>query len=219
MRLEPPTSAAAAIASNAPTRRPSGSRVRRRSNGIARNPSCRQGRCARVLLRLLGGRHRLSFRNFTTGDRQAFGGVYRELVPGERLVYTDAFDDPNLPVEMTVTLAFRLVSVGTDVTIQQDGVPDVILPEACFATSDGRSPCTSSSILSCPRSADERRRVFVHPCGDADQRGGESSAEVDCLAGPRRPKARCGGARAIPGTGNCSQFPSIPYPRKPEPEG
>ena len=80
----------------------------------------------------VGGSHRLSFRNFTTGESHAFGGVYRELIPGERLVYTDAFDDPNLPGEMTVTVALRPVSVGTEVTIQQDGVPDAIPPEACY---------------------------------------------------------------------------------------
>jgi len=80
----------------------------------------------------VGGKHRASFRNFTTGDSHSFGGVYKEFVPGERLVYTDAFDDPNLPGEMTVTVMFKAVSVGTELTIEQKGIPDIIPPEACY---------------------------------------------------------------------------------------
>lgn len=80
----------------------------------------------------VGGRHRMSFRNFTTGESHAFGGSYLELVPGERLVYTDSFDDPNLPGEMKVTVQLKAVSVGTEVNIEQAGVPDVIPAEACY---------------------------------------------------------------------------------------
>ncbi len=80
----------------------------------------------------VGGRHRMSFRNFTTGNSHSFGGTYLELVPGERLVYTDTFDDPNLPGEMRVTVELKAVSVGTEVNIEQQGVPDVIPPEACY---------------------------------------------------------------------------------------
>ncbi|MEQ8702058.1 MAG: SRPBCC family protein, partial [Bauldia litoralis] len=80
----------------------------------------------------VGGKHRMSFRNFTTGDSHSFGGTYLDLVPGERLVYTDSFDDPNLPGEMTVTVTLRAVSVGTDLTVEQEGVPDLIPPEACY---------------------------------------------------------------------------------------
>ncbi|MEJ8574026.1 SRPBCC family protein [Microbaculum marinum] len=80
----------------------------------------------------VGGGHRMSFRNFTTGESHSFGGTYLELVPGERLVYTDAFEDPNLPGEMRVTVTLKAVSVGTEVTIEQEGVPDVIPPEACY---------------------------------------------------------------------------------------
>ena len=80
----------------------------------------------------VGGKHRMSFRNFTTGEGHAFGGTYVELVPGERLVYTDAFDDPNLPGEMRVTVTLKAVSMGTELTIEQEGVPDVIPPEACY---------------------------------------------------------------------------------------
>ena len=80
----------------------------------------------------VGGRHRMSFRNFTTGNSHAFGGSYLELVPGKRLVYTDTFDDPNLPGEMKVTVELKAVSVGTEVNIEQQGVPDVIPPEACY---------------------------------------------------------------------------------------
>lgn len=80
----------------------------------------------------VGGSHRVSFTNFTSGNSHSFGGEYRELVPGERLVYTDRFDDPNLPGEMLVTVTLKQVSVGTDVTITQEGVPAVIPIEACY---------------------------------------------------------------------------------------
>lgn len=80
----------------------------------------------------VGGEHRLSFRNFTTGESHAFGGEYLELVPGERLRYTDRFDDGNLPGEMQVTVTLKKVSVGTDVAIVQDGIPDLIPAEACY---------------------------------------------------------------------------------------
>lgn len=79
-----------------------------------------------------GGRHRMSFRNFTTGNSHSFGGTYRKLKPGELLVYTDSFDDPNLPGEMKVTVTLKAVSVGTEVTIVQENVPDVIPVEACY---------------------------------------------------------------------------------------
>jgi uncharacterized protein YndB with AHSA1/START domain len=80
----------------------------------------------------VGGIHRMSFRNFTTGHSHSFGGTYLELVPGERLVYTDKFDDPNLPGEMKVTVTLKAVSVGTEIDIEQEGVPDVIPLEACY---------------------------------------------------------------------------------------
>ena len=74
----------------------------------------------------------MSFRNFTTGESHSFGGTYVELVPGERLVYTDRFDDPNLPGEMKVTIELKAVSVGTEINITQEGVPDIIPAEACY---------------------------------------------------------------------------------------
>lgn len=80
----------------------------------------------------VGGRHRMSFRNFTTGHGHAFGGTYLELVPGQRLVYTDRFDDPQLPGEIRVTVALKAVSMGTELHIEQQGVPDMIPPEACY---------------------------------------------------------------------------------------
>lgn len=80
----------------------------------------------------VGGKHRMSFRNFTTGDSHSFGGAYLELVPGERLVYTDAFDDPNLPGEMKVTVTLKPVSVGTEMTVVQENLPDLIPVEACY---------------------------------------------------------------------------------------
>ena len=80
----------------------------------------------------VGGIHRMSFRNFTTGKSHSFGGEYVELVRNERLRYTDKFDDPNLTGQMQVTVTLRKVSVGTELTIVQEGVPDVIPLEACY---------------------------------------------------------------------------------------
>ena len=80
----------------------------------------------------VGGSHRMSFRNFTTGHSHSFGGEYTELVPNERLRYTDKFDDPNLPGEMTVTVSLKAVSCGTELNVVQEGVPEVIPAEACY---------------------------------------------------------------------------------------
>ena len=80
----------------------------------------------------VGDTHKLSFRNFTTGESQSFGGKYLELVPGERLRYTDKFDDPNLPGELQVTVTLKQVSVGTEINIVQEGIPDAIPAEACY---------------------------------------------------------------------------------------
>ena len=80
----------------------------------------------------VGGTFKASFRNFTTGGSHSFSGEYLELVPHERLRYKDRFDDPNLPGEMQVTVTLKKVSVGTEVDIEQAGVPDVIPPEACY---------------------------------------------------------------------------------------
>jgi len=80
----------------------------------------------------VGGSFRMSFRNFTTGKSHSFGGQYLELVPGERLRYTDKFDDPNLPGEIQVTVALKPVSCGTELNIVQEGLPDAIPVEACY---------------------------------------------------------------------------------------
>ncbi len=80
----------------------------------------------------IGGIFKMSFRNFTTGNSHSFGGKYLELVANERLRYTDAFDDPNLPGELVVTVELKAVSVGTDVNIVQENIPDAIPPEACY---------------------------------------------------------------------------------------
>jgi uncharacterized protein YndB with AHSA1/START domain len=80
----------------------------------------------------VGGTFRMSFRNFTTSDSHSFGGEYHELVPGERLRYTDKFDDPNLPGEMQVTVKLKKVSCGTELNIEQTGIPDLIPAEACY---------------------------------------------------------------------------------------
>ncbi len=80
----------------------------------------------------VGGTFKMSFTNFTTGTVISFGGDYLEVVPSERLRYTDVFDDPNLPGVMTVTITLKKVSVGTELTAVQEGVPDVIPLEACY---------------------------------------------------------------------------------------
>ena len=74
----------------------------------------------------------MSFTNFTTGNSHSFGGEYLELVPSERIRHTDKFDDPNLPGEMQTTVVLKKVSVGTEINITQEGVPDVIPAEACY---------------------------------------------------------------------------------------
>lgn len=80
----------------------------------------------------VGGTYKMSFTNFTTGASHSWGGTYVELVPHERLRYTDKFDDPNLPGEMHVTVTLKKVSVGTDLSIVQEGIPDMIPAEACY---------------------------------------------------------------------------------------
>jgi uncharacterized protein YndB with AHSA1/START domain len=80
----------------------------------------------------VGGTYKMSFTNFSTGKSNSFGGKYLELVPGERLRYSDKFDDPNLPGEIITTVNIKQVSCGSDVSIVQDGVPDAIPPELCY---------------------------------------------------------------------------------------
>ena len=80
----------------------------------------------------VGGTYKMSFTNFTTGQSHSFGGKYLELVPNERIRYTDKFDDPNLPGEMQVTVIIKKVFCGTELNITQEGVPDVIPAEACY---------------------------------------------------------------------------------------
>ena len=80
----------------------------------------------------VGGTFKMSFTNFTTGKSHSFGGTYLELIPGERLRYTDKFDDPNLPGEIQVTVQLKQVSCGTELNITQEGIPSVIPAEACY---------------------------------------------------------------------------------------
>jgi uncharacterized protein YndB with AHSA1/START domain len=80
----------------------------------------------------VGGTWRMAFRNFTTGESHAFGGRYLEVVPGERIRYTDEFDDPNLPGEMITTVTLREVPAGTELHATQEGIPDVIPIESCY---------------------------------------------------------------------------------------
>lgn len=80
----------------------------------------------------VGGTFRMSFKNFTTGSGHSFGGEYIELVPHQRIRYTDQFDDPNLPGIMHVAIALKAVTVGTEINIEQSGVPAIIPLEACY---------------------------------------------------------------------------------------
>jgi len=80
----------------------------------------------------VGGTFKMSFTNFGTGGAHSFGGKYLELVPGERICHTDGFDDPNLPGEMKTTIALRKVSCGTEVSIVQEGIPELIPVEMCY---------------------------------------------------------------------------------------
>jgi uncharacterized protein YndB with AHSA1/START domain len=80
----------------------------------------------------VGGTYKMSFTNFATGQGHSFGGEYRELVPFEKIRYTDAFDDPGLPGEMQTTVTLRQVSCGTDVSVVQGGLPEAIPVEMCY---------------------------------------------------------------------------------------
>ena len=80
----------------------------------------------------VGGTYKMSFTNFTTGDSHSFDGKYLELVPYERIRYTDTFDDPHLPGEMQTTVSLKKVSCGTELNILQEGLPDAIPSEACY---------------------------------------------------------------------------------------
>ena len=80
----------------------------------------------------VGGAYTMSFTNFSTGKSHSFGGTYRELVPDQRICHTDRFDDPNLPGEMVTTVTLKKVSVGTELTVVQEGVPAVIPAEGCY---------------------------------------------------------------------------------------
>ncbi|MCU1733056.1 MULTISPECIES: SRPBCC family protein [Pseudomonas] len=80
----------------------------------------------------VGGTYKMSFSNFSSGQRHGFGGEYTELLPNERIRYTDRFDDPNLPGEIIATITFKAVSCGTEVHIVQEGLPSVIPLEGCY---------------------------------------------------------------------------------------
>jgi uncharacterized protein YndB with AHSA1/START domain len=89
------------------------------------------GRVHQIDVRV-GGSYKMSFTNFVTGQSHTFGGKYLELVPNERIVHTDQFDDPNMPGSMKTTIVLKKVTVGTEVNITQEGVPEVIPLEACY---------------------------------------------------------------------------------------
>ena len=80
----------------------------------------------------VGGTYKMSFTNFNTGHAHSFGGRYVELVPGERLRYTNVFDDPNLKGEMTTTVTLKKSIAGTDVSITQEGIPEMIPTDMCY---------------------------------------------------------------------------------------
>ena len=80
----------------------------------------------------VGGTYKMSFKNFTTGESHSFGGKYLELVPNERIRHTDRFDDANLPGEMVTTITIKQVSVGVELNVVQEGIPEAIPVEACY---------------------------------------------------------------------------------------
>jgi uncharacterized protein YndB with AHSA1/START domain len=80
----------------------------------------------------VGGTYKMSFKNFTTGESHSFGGKYLELVPNERIRHTDRFDDANLPGEMLTTITIKQVSVGVELNVVQEGIPEAIPAEACY---------------------------------------------------------------------------------------
>ena len=80
----------------------------------------------------VGGTYKMSFKNFTTGESHSFGGKYLELVPNERIRHTDRFDDANLPGEMITTINIKQVSVGVELNVVQEGIPEAIPAEACY---------------------------------------------------------------------------------------
>ena len=80
----------------------------------------------------VGGSYRMSFTNFSSGQRISFGGTYLELVPNERIRITDTFDDPNLPGEMLTTVSLKPVFCGTELNVVQEGIPEAIPPESCY---------------------------------------------------------------------------------------
>ena len=80
----------------------------------------------------VGGSYKMSFTNFSTGSSHSFGGEFLEMVPNEKLRYSDKFDDPNLPGEMMTTVTLKEVSVGVEVSILQEGIPEAIPAEACY---------------------------------------------------------------------------------------
>lgn len=80
----------------------------------------------------VGGKYRMSFSNFSTGNGHSFGGTYLELVPNERIVHDDRFDSPDLPGTMVTTIGLRAVSCGTELQVVQEGIPDVIPAEQCY---------------------------------------------------------------------------------------
>ena len=80
----------------------------------------------------VGGHFKMSFTNFTTGKSHSFGGTYKELVPHERISYSDKFDDPNMPGEMTTTITLKKVVCGTEINVVQEGIPAAIPAEMCY---------------------------------------------------------------------------------------
>jgi uncharacterized protein YndB with AHSA1/START domain len=80
----------------------------------------------------VGGTYKMSFTNFTNGQSHSFGGEYRELVPPEKVRYTNKFDDPNMPGEMQTTVTLKKISCGTDFNVVQEGIPELIPVEMCY---------------------------------------------------------------------------------------
>ena len=143
----------------------------------------------------VGGAFKMSFRNFTTGMSHSFGGEYLELVPGERLRYTDKFDDPNLPGEMQVTVTLKPVIVGTEVNIVQEGIPDVIPVEMCYLGWQGR--CEISPASSSPKSINRRRERIAQNRSRRPRSVARLTNTVRCKIMVSRPRATGTSSRKI----------------------
>jgi uncharacterized protein YndB with AHSA1/START domain len=157
----------------------------------------------------VGGTFKMSFTNFTTNKGHSFGGKYHELVPNEKIRYTDKFDDPNLPGEMQVTVTLRKVSCGTEMNVVQEGIPEAIPTEMCYLgwqeslaqlahlvepEIPGKQLWGQSRLFRCRRPRGGSRKSTLTPlnfsCGDSVPRSLRSAAAARARAFPSAARQR-----------------------------